>query len=197
MSYKQIKGIITLGGLSECGKSTFGKMLESNGIMRYKIIEVERELMRRRGMKLSSKIDDSNFQKLYSENLDKVFNEFLEVLSKIMKKNNASYVVLESLYRVKLGEFIKEKFEDRSLNIFIESSFEKRVEREYRKLKSINSGTNFLHVQNLVESKDRFKLKHSAHQVKEIADIILLNDNLSLKDLKQKAEEISKKLKRN
>lgn len=178
----QFDGIITLGGLSESGKSTAGYYLQTLGVMRQKIIEIEKEMMIDRGYDLSNGLKDEFFINLYSNNLNDVFDEFLWRLSIKMKKKKIGYVSLESLYRPEFAVYLKKRFGNRAINIYIECSFENRVLREFKKIKSQNIDISIDELKNLVFEKDKFKVNHNAAKVKDIADIIIDNNNLSIED---------------
>ena len=190
-----IKGIITLGGLSECGKSHAGKYLESIGVKRQKIIEIEREMMSNRHFDLSNGMVDELFQKLYSLNIESVFEEFLSILLRDMLKDNSAYVSLESLYRPELGIFLKRKLGNKAINIYIESPLEVRILREHKRLIDLGECISIEDVRSILLKKDDFKIKHRANEIKHIADYIIDNSNdISVIEFEKQIYDVYKNL---
>ena len=91
---KYIDAIFTLSGLSECGKSSAGIRMASSPfeIKRYKIIEIEKEMMSARGMDISSGLKDEHFIKLYQDKSEDVFKEFILRLIVHLKEDNIKCV---------------------------------------------------------------------------------------------------------
>ena len=81
-----LEAIFTLGGLSECGKSSAGKHLDTLGIKRRKIIKIEKAMMEDRGMDLSNGLKDEYFVDLYKDKGNEAFREFLFRLIENMKE---------------------------------------------------------------------------------------------------------------
>ena len=175
-------GLISLGGLSECGKTTAGIYYESIGFERIKIIQIEREIMIDRGFDLSSGMTDLHFVELYKYEPEKTFKEFLFRLVEIMKAKRKKFASIESLYRASLGEFLKTELNEKVINIFIDAPIEVRAQRELVKINQHNQKNN-LPIVNLedvivqVRRKDEFKIKHNALDCRDIADEVVLNDS--------------------
>ena len=180
---KYIDAIFTLSGLSECGKSSAGIRMASSPfeIKRYKIIEIEKEMMSARGMDISSGLKDEHFIKLYQDKSEDVFKEFILRLIVHLKEDNIKCVSIESLYRAPFGSFLKREFGNKCANIYIEAPIEIRARREYNKKcyeafeKGI-SGISYKEVLESVKMKDAFKESHKASNCKEIADYVIIND---------------------
>lgn len=178
-----IEAIFTLGGLSECGKTTAGIRLENLpfGIKRYKIIEIEKEMMIARGYNISSGLSDNHFLALYRDNTEEVFKEFTMRLIAHLKEEGATRVSIESLYRAPLGEFLKREFGEKCSNIYIEAPVELRARRQYLKkrkeaLVANDSCISYELVLDSVKKKDEFKEQHNAPECKRIADYVIEND---------------------
>ncbi|QYN58779.1 hypothetical protein GYM68_05790 [Lactobacillus panisapium] len=172
-----VKGMFSLGGLSECGKSAAGLYFDSIGIKRMKIIAIEKEMMLERNYQFSGHPTENDFKKLYANNPEQIFREFLYRLIGKMQESKTHYASIESLYRSELGAYLKKELGAKMLNIYIEAPLEVRAKREFKK-QTIDNGENYTfdEIVERTKKKDQFKIKHGALRVKEIADIIVNND---------------------
>lgn len=94
-----VQGMFSLGGLSECGKTSAGYKLQEMGARKSKIIHIEREMMEERGYDLSNGMQDDHFVELYKDDQEESFREFLFRLVIHMKEENKPFASIESLYR--------------------------------------------------------------------------------------------------
>lgn len=172
-----VKGMFSLGGLSECGKSAAGLYFDSIGIKRMKIIAIEKEMMLERNYQFSGHPTENDFKKLYANNPEQICREFLYRLIGKMQEAGTHYASIESLYRSELGAYLKKELGAKMLNIYIEAPLEVRAKREFKK-QTIDNGENYTfdEIVERTKKKDQFKIKHGALRVKEIADIIVNND---------------------
>lgn len=172
-----VKGMFSLGGLSECGKSAAGLYFDSIGIKRMKIIAIEKEMMKERNYQFTGHPTEDDFNRLYANNIDHVFREFLYRLIGKMQETGPQYASIESLYRSELGAYLKKELGSKMLNIYIEAPLEVRAKREFKK-QTVDNGENYTfdEIVERTKKKDQFKIKHGALRVKEIADIIVNND---------------------
>lgn len=173
-----VKGMFSLGGLSECGKSAAGIYFDSIGIKRMKIIAIEKEMMIERNYQFTGHPSEQDFTNLYAKDTEKVFKEFLYRLIGKMQEENIHYASIESLYRSELGVYLKKELSPKMMNIYVEAPLEVRAQREYKK-QTIDNGKNFTfdEIVERTKRKDQFKIKHGALKVKDIADIIVNNDS--------------------
>lgn len=173
-----VKGMFSLGGLSECGKSAAGIYFDSIGIKRMKIIAIEKEMMIERNYQFTGHPSEQDFTNLYAKDTEKVFKEFLYRLIGKMQEENIHYASIESLYRSELGVYLKKELSPKMMNIYVEAPLEVRAQREYKK-QTIDNGENFTfdEIVGRTKRKDQFKIKHGALKVKDIADIIVNNDS--------------------
>lgn len=146
-----------------------------------KIIQIEREMMEERKYDISNGMKDEHFIELYAKNTEEVFKEFLFRLISKLQENGEKYASIESLYRAELGVFLKKELEAKMLNIYIEAPVEVRAKREMKKVNTKlqmegKERISFEEMLRKVNEKDVFKLKHGADYVKEIADIIINNN---------------------
>ena len=172
-----VKGMFSLGGLSECGKSAAGLYFDSIGIKRMKIIAIEKEMMLERNYQFTGHLTENDFKKLYANNPEQIFREFLYRLIGKMQEAGTHYASIESLYRSELGAYLKKELGAKMLNIYIEAPLEVRAKREFKK-QTIDNKENYTfdEIVERTKKKDQFKIKHGALRVKEIADIIVNND---------------------
>lgn len=172
-----VKGMFSLGGLSECGKSAAGLYFDSIGIKRMKIIAIEKEMMLERNYQFTRHPTENDFKKLYANNPEQIFREFLYRLIGKMQEAGTHYASIESLYCSELGAYLKKELGAKMLNIYIEAPLEVRAKREFKK-QTIDNGENYTfdEIVERTKKKDQFKIKHGALRVKEIADIIVNND---------------------
>lgn len=197
---KYVQGMFSLGGLSECGKTSAGYKLQEMGARKSKIIHIEREMMEERGYDLSDGMKDEHFVKLYADNPDQSFKEFLYRLIMHMKEENKPFASIESLYRAELGAFLKKELGDRMLNIYIDAPAEVRASRELKKVnsKAEAEGKTLMTYEEMLEKvhkKDEFKMKHNAQKVKEIADYVVDNsEGVTREQFLGKIEEIGHSL---
>lgn len=85
-----INGMFSLGGLSECGKSAAGLYFASIGIKRMKIIAIEKEMMLERNYQFSGHPTENDFKKLYANNPEQIFREFLyRLIGKMQEAGNS------------------------------------------------------------------------------------------------------------
>ena len=180
---RYIEAIFTLGGLSECGKTSAGIYLEElpYQIKRYKIIHIEKQMMEARGYNLTDGMKDEHFQQLYSSlDCEDTFKEFIVRLVKRMKLDNVKRASIESLYRAPFGEFLKNVLGERCANIYIDAPVELRARRQWEKKCMEEGAVSLDYITNIVKEKDIFKEIHKASECKTIADYVVDNgENIS------------------
>lgn len=192
-----VKGMFSLGGLSECGKTSAGLRLAELGVRRSKIIQIEREMMLERGYDLSDGMKDEHFVLLYATETEEVFREFLFRLIEKMKADGTQFASIESLYRAELGSFLKAELGERMANIYIDAPVEVRAYREMLKVnaKAEQEGKPPVTLEEMIEKvskKDIFKTSHNAQKVKDIADYVVDNsDSVTKEQFMSKIDEIA------
>lgn len=182
-----VKGMFSLGGLSECGKTSAGYKLQEMGARKSKIIHIEREMMEERGYDLNNGMLDEHFIRLYAGDCETTFREFLFRLIIHMKKEDKPFASIESLYRAELGAFLKKELKERMANIYIDAPAEARAKRELIKVnkKALAEGKTIMTFEEMlkkVHKKDEFKIKHNAAKVKDIADYVVDNSEAVTKE---------------
>ncbi|HEX8974043.1 MAG TPA: hypothetical protein VF817_00975 [Patescibacteria group bacterium] len=151
---RNLEKIVGLGGMSECGKSSFGDHLRLNHEF-YRIkIRYFSQMLKSRGITPSP---------------SEIAMEFIRFIE-------AHYYVrrfsLESLHSPDFPAFFKLLFGDRYKTVFIDTDFDKRVERTL-------AGTNasVSDVEMAIRVKDEKKLACEALSVGHIADIVFDNNS--------------------
>ena len=192
-----VGGIFTLGGLSECGKTTAGYHFQKLGVRKSKIIEIEHDMMRERGINPEKGLTPDDFEGLYKSDPEAAFVEFLFRLIEKMKAENVKFASLESLYRAPLGAFIKRELGTRAANIYIDAPLEDRAYREYLKINKKARETKMPEVSlpdvmAQVSKKDEFKTARRATDVRDIADYIVDNSrDVPLRSFLEQIENIA------
>jgi len=182
-----VQGLFTLGGMSECGKTTAGNRFHEIGVRKSKIIHIEYDMMRDRGMHTQNGLKPEDFESLYEADQHAAFREFLFRLIEKMKEEGYGFASLESLYRAPLGAFLKNELQGRAANIYIESPLEVRARRETDKYnaKAAQNGENAVSYEEILEKirmKDAFKRRLKAEDVKTIADYVVDNSEKTSKE---------------
>lgn len=179
------KMIFALTGMSECGKSTVGKYLDSKGIARLKIV------------KLFEKVRDkwSPSEELYTfikgqEKRDPyaLWNAFIDELMAEMSCFNTNAVSIESLYGGGLGPYLKQRLGRHFCIVFLDIPLEVRLVRQmqHENLSDIESAKKY------ILSRDEVKKKSGISALKEIADEII-NNSGALEELYRKIDQLVQK----
>ena len=194
---RYVSGLFSLGGLSECGKTSAGLRLAELGVRRSKIIKIERAMMEERGYDLTEGMKNEHFVQLYAVNPEEVFKEFLYRLIELMKADGTRFASIESLYRAELGAFLKKELGPRMANIYIDAPAEARAARELIKVnaKAREEGKPEITLEEMVArviAKDKFKMEHHAERVKDIADYVVDNsEGVTKEEFLAKIDEIA------
>ncbi len=186
MDKKLFKGktIFALTGMSECGKSTVGKYLESNGIPRLKIV------------KFFEKVRDklSPGEELYGfiereEKRDPYFlwDTFINEILSEMNAREVNRVSIESLYGGGLGPYLKQKLGNHFRLIYVDISLEIRLQRQIQR----EGLSSFEEAKKMLLPRDKVKTDSGIPELKEISDEIIDNSE-TLNDLYKKIDDIIK-----
>lgn len=164
------KMIFALTGMSECGKSTVGKYLDSKGVKRLKIVKIF-EMVR-------DKCSPS--QELYEflrrqEERDPYFlwDIFIDNLLMEMERIGTNVSSIESLYGGGFGPYLKRKLGHNFCIVFIDIPVEIRLHRQTQRenLASIEDAKAYL------LPRDEIKEKSGIPALKEIAGEIVDNSS--------------------
>lgn len=164
------KTIFALTGMSECGKSTVGRYLDSQGIPRLKIVKLF-ELVRN-AWSPSPNGELNQFTAL-EEKRDPyaLWDAFVNELLSEMNSQGVSSVSIESLYGGGLGPFLKQRMRESFCLIYIDIPVEIRLQRQMQRegLGSIQEA------EKLLLPRDEIKTKSGIPELKQVADEIVNN----------------------
>ena len=178
-----MKKIFVIGGMSESGKSTVGKYLDSKGIRRLKIVTYLRGVMEEEGAR-------GNFQEWNERNVKKNpehhRQRFVEEFSRAITKGGIEYCCLESLYGPELGKYIREYFgRDKVVIVYVDIPLETRLARQVIR----QNLSNIEEAETHLLPRDEIKKEWRVPEIKEIADVIIDNSG-NIKELHQKVDEM-------
>lgn len=179
------KMIFALTGMSECGKSTVGKYLNSKNISRLKIV------------KLFEKVRDkwSPDEELYAflkrrEERDPyaLWDAFIDEMITEMDRLGTSAASIESLYGGGLGLYLKQRLGRHFCIVFVDIPLEVRLYRQVQRenLPDIESAKKYL------LPRDKIKEKSGIPELKEIAGEMVDNSG-TLEELYQTIDQIVNK----
>lgn len=179
------KTIFALTGMSECGKSTVGKHLDSKGIRRLKIVKLF-EIVRD---KWSPNQDLYEFLRQQEERDPyALWDAFIDELLAEMERFGTNAASIESLYGGGLGPYLKQKFDRHFCLVFVDIPFEIRLRRQMQRenLTSIEDARKYL------LPRDEVKERSGIPAFKEIADEIVDNSG-TLEELYRAVDAIVRK----
>ncbi|PPE05247.1 hypothetical protein [Williamsoniiplasma lucivorax] len=178
------KKIFFLSGLSECGKSQAGEWATKNGIFRLKIIYFEKMIAQLEGISITNKIEMEDAIKYMYSNESEMCLKFRNYIYDFMLANKCESISLESLYRANLATSFLHDSRFNTKIIYIDADINKRAQREFEKIKTINSNITIENVLEQTKNKDAFKISKGVLEVKKIATNIIDN-NGSLEHFKK------------
>jgi nucleoside-diphosphate kinase len=179
------KIVFALTGMSECGKSTVGKYLNSKGIARLKIVRLFEKICN----KWSPNEDLYAFVRRQEEcDPYALWDAFIDELVAEMNRLNTNTVSIESLYGGGLGPYLKHKLGRHFCIIFLDIPLEVRLVRQMQR-------ENFPDIESArkqILPRDKTKERSGIPALKEIADEVV-NNSGTLRDLYQKIDQIIQK----
>lgn len=162
------KLVFALTGMSECGKSTVGKHLDSRGIPRLKIAKLFEQVRD----KWRSKSDLRQFtNEEEKRNPYALWDAFLEELMNEMANRMVFAASIESLYGGPFGPYLKHRMSDRFCIVYIDIPIDIRLQRQMQreKLATIEGARKIL------LPRDQIKADSGIPALKDIADEIIDN----------------------
>lgn len=164
------KVIFALTGMSECGKSTVGKYLDSRGIPRLKIVR----FFERVRDKWSPQNELYQFTgEEERRNPYALWDAFLNELLAEMETRKVFRVSIESLYGGPLGPYLKHRMGDRFRVIYVDIPLEIRLQRQIQRegLATIEEAKEIL------LPRDEVKADSGIPALKNIADEVIDNSD--------------------
>ncbi len=169
------KMVFALTGMSECGKSTVGKYLDSRGVPRLKIVK----LFERVRNTISPTVDLQTFVKT-EEQHDQfaLWDRFIDQLTGEMDNRQVPMASIESLYGGGFGPYLKYRLGVHFDIVFIDIPLELRVERQMHreKLATIDEA------RAMIIPRDEIKAASGISELKSLAGEIIDNSG-SLEEL--------------
>ncbi len=162
------KMIFALTGMSECGKSTIGKYLDSCGVPRLKIVRFF-ERVRDKWSPQSGLYQFTGEEE--KRNPYALWNAFLNELLMEMETRKVSRVSIESLYGGPFGPYLKYRMGDRFRIIYVDMPLEIRLQRQMQRegLATIEEAKEIL------LPRDKVKADSGIPALKDITDEIIDN----------------------
>ena len=179
------KMIFALTGMSECGKSTVGKYLDSKGISRLKIVR----LFERVRDKWSPDDELYAFLKQQEERDPyALWDAFINELIDEMERRHTNAASIESLYGGGLGPYLKQKLGRHFCIVFVDIPLEIRLRRQMQRenLPDIESARRY------ILPRDEIKEKSGIPSLKEISGEVIDNSG-TLEELYRIVDRIVKK----
>ena len=176
------KTVFALTGMSECGKSTVGKYLDSKGVSRLKIVR----LFERVHDKWSPDEELYTFLKRQEERDPyALWDAFIDELMDEMERRHINAASIESLYGGGLGPYLKQKLGHHFCIVFVDIPLEVRLGRQMQRenLPDIESARRYL------LPRDEVKEKSGIPALKEIAGEVVDNSG-TLDELYRKIDQI-------
>ena len=163
-----LKKVLLISGMSESGKSTIGKYLDSKGVKRLKIVTFLRRVMETEGAQWDFVPWNDEAEK---QRPDWLAKRFVEEFKRYCQEQQISYCCLESLYRPTFAQFIRSALPDRVVIVFVDIPQELRVSRQMSRegLASLEEARAY------ILPRDKRKEEWGTHLVKNIADEIINN----------------------
>ena len=162
------KMIFALTGMSECGKSTIGKYLDSRGIPRLKIVRFFERIRDKRSpqSELYQFTGEEEKRNPYA-----LWDVFLNELLVEMETRKVSRVSIESLYGGPLGPYLKHRMGDRFRIVYIDISLEIRLQRQMQR----EGLATAEEAKEILIPRDQVKADSGIPTLKDIADEVIDN----------------------
>lgn len=175
-----LKKVFLIGGMSESGKSTVGKYLNSKGVTRLKIVTFLRRVMEAEDVAGDFAQWNEESEK---QRPDWLAKRFVEEFEQYCQEQQISYCCLESLYRSSFAQSIRSELPSRVVVVFVDIPQDLRVTRQMTRqnLPSIEAAREF------IIPRDQQKEEWRTPLVKDIADEIIDNSG-TIEDLYHKLD---------
>lgn len=163
-----LKKVFLISGMSESGKSTTGKYLDSKGVKRLKIVTFLRQVMESEGATgdFAQWNDESEKRRP-----DWLSRKFVEEFERHCQAQRIRYCCLESLYRPSFAQSIRAGLPSRVVVVFVDIPQDLRITRQMTRqnLPSIEVAREY------ILPRDQQKEERGTPRVKDIADEIIDN----------------------
>ena len=162
------KMVFALTGMSECGKSTAGRYLDSKGIKRLKIVKLFEEVRNKLspGEELHAFIQREEARDPYA-----LWDAFIDELLQAMDSLAMKTVSIESLYGGGLGPYLMQKLDEHFCIIYIDMPQVVRVRRQMQR----ENLTSVEEAEKMIIPRDEIKEKSGIPHLKAIAGEVVDN----------------------
>jgi len=162
------KMVFALTGMSESGKSTVGRCLDSQGIPRMKIGEIFERVRGKQSPEISL---DEFVAREEQRNPIGLWNGFIDKLMATMDEKRSSMVSIESLYGGGLGPYLKQRMGDSFDIVYLDIPQETRLQRQM-----IREGLFLIdEAKSYLLPRDEEKAKSGIPSLKKIAGEVIDN----------------------
>ncbi len=171
-----VKKVFIIGGMSESGKSTFGRYLDQYGVKRLKIIFFLKRVMEREGVK-------GDFVNWNARNMkvkpEWVFRVFADEFILWTQEQGIEFCCLESLYNPGLAVHLRERLgQDRMVVIYVDMDEKIRLQRQMIR----QNLTSLEDARQLMLPRDQMKREWGVPAIANISDVIIDNSG-TIEDL--------------
>lgn len=171
-----VKKVFIIGGMSESGKSTFGRYLDQYGVKRLKIIFFLKRVMEREGVK-------GDFVNWNARNMkvkpEWVFRVFADEFILWTQEQGIEFCCLESLYNPGLAVHLRERLgQDRMVVVYVDMDEKIRLQRQMIR----QNLTSLEDARQLMLPRDQMKREWGVPAIANISDVIIDNSG-TIEDL--------------
>ncbi len=164
-----MKKVFVIGGMSESGKSTFGRHLDQYGVKRLKIVSFLKRAMGRMGV-------TGDFVAWNNQNMKErpewVFRTFADEFIQWTKEQGTEFCCLESLYNPGLGVHLRERLgQDKVVIVYVDMDQGIRIQRQMirENLSSLEEA------RQMILPRDQMKMEWGVPKISDVADVIVDN----------------------
>ena len=176
-----MKKVFIIGGMSESGKSTFGRYLDEHGVKRLKIVSFLKRAMEREGTK--GDFVEWNNQNM-KEKPDWVYCTFADEFIQWTEEQGTEFCCLESLYSPGLGVHLRDRLgSDKVVIVYVDMDENIRLQRQMirENLSSLEEA------KRMMLPRDQMKKEWGVPKIADVADVIVDNSG-SLENLTRIAD---------
>ena len=164
-----MKKVFIIGGMSESGKSTFGRYLDQHGIKRLKITFFLKRVMEREGVK-------GDFVEWNAKNMKEkpewVYRVFADEFIQWIGEQEIEFCCLESLYSPCLAVHMKERLgQDKVVIVYVDMDEDVRLQRQMIR----QNLTSLDEARQLMLPRDQMKREWGVPAIADVADVIIDN----------------------
>lgn len=174
--------IFALTGMSECGKSTVGKYLDSRGIPRLKIVKFFERIRNKWAP------DEELYQftgKEEKKNPYALWDAFIDELLAEMNTQKVSMASIESLHGGGFGPYLKQRMGEHFCIVYIDIPVEIRLERQIQR----EGLVTIEEAKEILLPRDKVKADSGIPALKDIAGEVIDN-SCTIENLYQAVDKI-------